>query len=195
MGPGWGKLFSVIGCLLACVGAGLPAVAGSSVPRSPRGEIAEQILREDRDRTTRVVGLSRARVSHPQQISAAIGAMVARLPTSYDCTAVCEFRGLLLQAEPGLAGGQLSAGYAVVVGETNGNGRFLSDVYLAYGIKGALLRTWGNADLEPEDQTLFGIEGDFTVIRVNFSLGVFRHIGSGDPHDRWLISGGVGWGF
>ena len=121
--------------------------------------------------------------------------MVVRQPASYDCTTVCQFRGWLFQAEPGLAGGQLSAGYAVVTGEKGRNKHFLSNVYVGYGVKGALLRTWGEANLDPPDQTLLGVEGDFTVIRVNFSLGVFRHVGSGEPDDRWLIAGGIGWGF
>ena len=83
----------------------------------------------------------------------------------------------------------------VIMGETGRTRSFLSDIYLAYGIKGALLRTWGGADLRPADQTFVGVEGDFTVIRVNFSLGVFRHVGSGNPDDDWIVTGGIGWGF
>jgi len=158
-------------------------------------EIQQRILDEELDQETRVLMLARARASFPQQVSASFGALVAKQPASYDCTTVCSFRGFLFQVEPGLSGGQLSAGYAVVFGETGRTRRFLGDVYLAYGVKAALLKSWGDADLTPEDQSLAGVEGDFTVIGVNFSLGVFRHVGSGRPEDDWIVTGGVGWGF
>ena len=177
-------------CLSVCSLALGSAAAGPS-----QEELTEQILAEEQDSVLRVVGLGRARLSHPQKLSGAIGAIVFRQPRSYDCTAVCEFRGFLFQAEPGLAGGQLAAGYAVVMGEKGRFRHFLSDVFLAYGIKAALLRTWGDSRLTPSDQTFLGVEGDFTVIRIHFSLGVYRHMGSGTTDDPWLVSGGVGWGF
>jgi hypothetical protein len=158
------------------------------------GDITSGILEEERNLERRVVGLSRIRLSFPQRLSGAVGAMVVRQPANYDCSTVCEFRGLFVQAEPGLSGGQLSAGYATVMGEKGRNEHFLSSVYLGYAIKGALLRTWNDADLRPSDQTLLGVEGDFTIIRINFSLGLFRRLGSGDVDDPWVIAGGVGWG-
>jgi hypothetical protein len=162
---------------------------------TPPQEIASRILEEDRDVERRVVGLTRFRVSFPQRVSGAVGAMVVRQPARYDCSTVCEYKGLFVQAEPGLSGGELSAGYAVLMGEKGRNEHFLSKVYLGYGIKGALLRTWNDADLTPSDQTLLGIEGDFTIIHVNFSLGLFRHVGSGEADDPWVVTGGIGWGF
>ena len=44
-------------------------------------------------------------------------------------------------------------------------------------------------------KTLAGIEGDVTLRRFNLSLDLLRHVGSGDPDDRWILSGGVGWSF
>jgi hypothetical protein len=162
---------------------------------APPQDITDRILEEDRDVERRVVGLTRFRVSFPQRASAAVGAMMVRQPARYDCSTVCEFKGLFVQAEPGLSGGELSAGYAVVMGEKGRNEHFLSRVYMGYGIKAALLRTWNDADLTPSDQTLLGIEGEFAVIHVNFSLGLFRHVGSGEVRDPWVVAGGVGWGF
>ena len=113
------------------------APPGDALPE----DIATRILEEDRDVERRVVGLTRFRVSFPQRASAAIGAMMVRQPARYDCTTVCEYKGVFVQAEPGFSGGELSAGYAVLMGEKGRNERFLSKVYLGYGIKGALLRT------------------------------------------------------
>jgi hypothetical protein len=158
-------------------------------------ELIERISEENKDTEIRVVGLGRARISHPQLLSGALGAIVSRQPEGYDCRTVCEFRGFLMQAEPGLGGGQLSAGYAIVNGIMGPDAHFLSHVYVGYGIKGALLRSWGNSSLDPEDQTLLGVEGELTFIGFNFSLGLFRHAGSGDPDDPWVVTGGMGWGF
>ena len=158
-------------------------------------ELALRILDEENDTERRVVGLSRFRVSFPQRLSAAVGAMWVRQPASYDCSSVCKYKGWFVQAEPGLSGGQLSAGYAVVMGEKGSNAHFLSRAFLGYGVRGALLRTWNDADLTPPDQTLLGVEGDFTVIHINFSLAVFRHVGSSHPEDPWVVAGGVGLGF
>ena len=160
----------------------------------PAGDLTSRILEEEQDSELRVVGVSRARVSFPQRVSAGVGAIFSRQPTIYDCNTVCEFRGLFVQAEPGYSGGQLGIGYADIMGE-KGDRDFLSKVYLAWGIKAALLKTWNGADLTPSNQTLLGLEGDFTVIRINFSLGVFKHVGSGDPDEPWVLTGGVGWGY
>jgi len=158
-------------------------------------ELTEQIKNEDRNQEFRVVGMGRARVSYPQKFSVALGGIVSRQPKDYDCRTVCVFRGFMMQAEPGLSGGQLSAGYAVVNGVMKPDTRTLSHVYVGYGIKGALLRTWGDSDLGPDNRTLAGVEGEFTFIGINVSLGLFRHVGSDDPDDPWVVTGGIGWGF
>jgi hypothetical protein len=100
----------------------------------------------------------------------------------------------MLQIEPGLTGGQLSAGWARVLGEKKNNKFFLHDVYVAFGAKAVLMRTWGDSPLHPQDQTLAGVEGEFTIARVNFSLGLLRSLAD-RPEDRWVITGGLGWGF
>jgi hypothetical protein len=169
--------------------------ARATPPETSRSDTVASILAEENDTERRVVGLSRFRLSFPQRFSAAVGAMWVRQPVSYDCSSVCKLKGPFVQVEPGYSGGQLSAGYAVVMGERGDNKHFLSRAFLGYGIRGALLRTWNDADLTPADQTLLGVEGDFSIININFSLGVFHHIGSGDPDNPWVVTGGVGWGF
>ena len=158
-------------------------------------DITTSILEEQQTTESRVVGLSRFRVSYPQRVSGALGAMWVRQPTSYDCSAVCDFKGPFVQAEPGLSGGQLSVGYAALKAEKRNNKHFLSRTFLGYGIRAALLRTWNDASLTPPDQTLLGVEADLSIIHINFSLAVFHHVGSGDPDDPWIVSGGIGVGF
>lgn len=167
-----------------------PAVAWSAPD-----DLTSQIVADEQERELRIVGLTRFRASFPQRLSGSVGAMFVRQPVSYDCHTVCRFRGLIVQAEPGYSGGQLSIGYADLTGETGHRRRFLTKYFLGYGIKAALLRTWNGADLTPSDQTLAGVEGEYSVIGINFSLGLFHHVGSGDPSDPWLVTGGVGWGF
>jgi hypothetical protein len=183
------------GAMALWVAAVVPCLAAPPTNLAPEGDLVDRIEREEQDAEVRFVGVGGVRLSVPQQLSGAIGGMRARLPTSYDCSEACEYRGWLLEAEPGLAGGQISGGYAVVVGEQDSGSRFLSDVFLAYGVRAAILRTWGDADLDPPDQTLAGLEGQFTIIRIHFDLGLFRSLESGPVEDRWLVTGGVGWGF
>jgi len=176
--------------------------AGAQMPAShapPGGDSAdnplEQVLAHERDRVTRTVGLARVRLTYPQEISGALGAMIVRQPRDYDCTTVCDFQGPMAQIEPGLAGAQLSLGYGKLVGEKGRNSFFLSDVYVGYGFKAALLRTWSNSEVNPPNQTFVGAEAELTFTSVNFSVGWFQHIDGQVGEDTNLISAGIGWGF
>jgi hypothetical protein len=121
--------------------------------------------------------------------------MRVRQPASHHCRTVCDQRGPLVQLEAGLGGVQLAAGYAVVVGERRRNERYLSAVYVGFGAKGVVLRTWGDSPLDPQHQTLAGVEGDFTITSVNFSLGLMRGVSPEAADPRWVVSWGLGWGF
>jgi hypothetical protein len=159
-----------------------------------RVELTRQILEEEGESRRRTVGLLRLRASYPQKISAGFGWMRVRLPSSYDCRTVCDFQGPVFQIEPGLAGIQLSAGYAHLIGETRRSKHFLKAVYVGYGAKAVLLRTYGDSPLEPSGQTLIGAEGDLTVASVNLSLGVLRSLSDERERD-WIVTFGLGWGF
>ncbi len=190
------RCFEVVLSTALLLATGIVAAQeGGPAPHAGLTPIEERVRLADLARERRVIPLGRLRLSHPQQVSAGIGALLARQPAGPVCKTACELRGLIVRAEPGLAGGQVSAGYAKLVGGTASREQFLSQVYLAWGVKGALLRTWGEANLDPRHQTLLGAEAEVAVINVGFSLGAFRHVGSGDPNHGWVMTGGLGWGF
>jgi hypothetical protein len=168
-----------------------PADSGTSPELDP----TQLILDHESTKKTRTVGLARVRLSYPQLLSGAVGVMRSRKPADFECITTCKHRGLLLQVEPGIGGIQLGAGWVLVVGGTGKNKRFLSDVFVGWGFKGVLLRTWGESPLNPPDQTFAGFEGDFSIASTNFSFGVMRGIDPGPEDETWLITGGLGWGF
>jgi hypothetical protein len=156
--------------------------------------LIDAVREEDEQRQTRWTGFPRVRVGYPQTISGGLGVIRSRLPESWDCVTTCPFRGLVLQLEPGLHGAQLSAGFATLMAEKGHRKRFLSDVYLAFGVKGVLLRTWDGANLTPPNRTFAGIEFSYTVTRINFSIGTLHRVDQA-PGDDWIVSAGMGWGF
>ena len=173
-----------------------PWMPARAEPPPPPAEITvETVAAYDADLERRVVGIWRVRLSHPQKLSLGLTAMLSRQPADYECVATCLYRGWRIQAEPGLAGGQLSVGWASLVGDRKRKKHFLTDVYLGYGVRATLLRTWGDAGVTPADQTFAGLEADFTVTRVNFSLGLMHRVSSGSAEEDWIVTGGMGWGF
>jgi hypothetical protein len=170
-----------------------PAVRGDDA--GGREELQRRILELDADRPLRVFGLLAAHVDRPKGVSASVGAMFAHPRRTDDCHEVCLLRGAYGQAELGLYGAQLSVGWGAVVGDTGRTDRLVTAVYLAAGIEAALLRTWSGSPLDPETQTLAGLEGQFTVAQVGMRLGVFYRITDRDLGDRWVVTGALGWGF
>ena len=102
---------------------------------------------------------------------------------------------MFAQLEPGLTGGQLSLGWGRLIGDTGRSRRFLANVHLAGGVKASLLRTWGDSRLGEDPQTLAGVEGELTITRVNFTLGLFRPVSGSEQQEDWVLTGGIGWGF
>ncbi len=199
-----GSLHLAAGAVLCWLWAGPVASQetrnrGSEDPR-PRSEdsrsLAERV-RADVDATSlRWLGTARARYSTPLQFSIGVGALVARLPDSHDCVEFCEYRGLVLQVEPGTAGGQLGVGFARLMSRRRPSSPFLTDVYVGWGARAVVLRTWGDSGLDPRAQTLAGLEAQFTLVRFSFSAGVMRRISSAhDDADRFVYTAGFGWGF
>lgn len=173
-------------------------------PSSPEGDPREEARLEelrrrlrdlDLDRPLRVVGLLSLSVDRPKGLSGSIGAIFAHPRRSDDCRDVCLLTGPYLQADLGTTGGQLSFGYGSIVGDTGSTDRFVTATYLAVGIEAAVLRTWGGSPLDPETQTLAGVEGQLSVARVAFRIGVFHPVSSSSRDDDWVLTGGVGWGF
>jgi hypothetical protein len=174
-----------------------PAAAGRRVPAfSPDDQAAlmHEIAARDANRESRVYTLASVHISSPQRVAGSLGWFVTRVPVEFDCHTICDLRGLVAEIEPGLAGGQLSAGYARIFGETGQHERFLSSPYLGLGVRATALHTWGDGPLAP-GLTFLGVEGEFTITSVNFRLGTSWRIGGAGPtHDR-LISWSFGWGF
>ena len=171
---------------------GLPCVADDAAGGSPG---VDEVRANDDRNVRRAFVVGRARISVPQEVSIAAAGLFVRQPVDHDCATACYFRGLLVQVEPGLAGGQIAAGYAVVVGETRTTPTIVRAVHVGYAFKGAVLRTWGDEQVDPPDATWVGPEAEFTIVKVNFSLGVLRRLSGDSDDDRWLVTGGIGWGF
>jgi len=175
---------------LCCAALALPGAADDD----PSALIEEVRLHDSRTER-RYVGLLGAQISHPQQVAASIGVIRVRQPEDWDCTTACDFRGPMFQFEPGLAGTQVGLGYGIIVGEKGRSKSFVHRILVGWGAKATILRTYGGAVVDPPDQTYFGVEGEFTITQVNFSLGVMRSFHDTAGEDRWLVTGGIGWGF
>ncbi len=158
--------------------------------------VAERV-RTDVDETSfRWLGITRVRYSIPLEYSVGGGAVVARIPTSHDCTAFCEYQGFVAQLEPGSAGVQIGVGYARLVGTHKPRSAFLNNIYVGWSARAVVVRTWGGSGLDPSRQTLAGFEGQFSVPRISFTLGVLRRLSSAhEGADRYVVTAGVGWGF
>jgi hypothetical protein len=157
--------------------------------------LMDAVAAADRTRESRHYLLLAADVSYPKRVSGSLAVLFTSVPTYLDCRGVCDMRGMVAQIEPGLAGGQVSLGFARIIAQAGESERVLSRFYLAYGLKAALLRTWGDSPFDPEDQTLAGIESEFSIDRVNFRLGVFRRISNVGSKEHLIVTGGLGWGF
>lgn len=182
-------------CLLALALAASGA-AGAGAEADARAEEAEARVREElRDQVRRRVGTLAVRYSYPERLSFAGGVLAFRRPRDYDGTTVCDFRGPLAQVEAGTGGGSVSFGWGSLVGERGRNAFFLRNAYVGYSWKGSILRTWGSTPLDPAAQTLVGLRADFTISIACFRLGAFRRVSSAPGAPRWLLSGGIGWGF
>ena len=160
-----------------------------------RSDLVRRIVEEEQNEEVRVVGLRRLRLSYPLKVSGGLGLMRVRQPVDFDCSTVCDHRGYFFEVEPGLAGIQVGAGWALLVAERKRNERFLSDIYVGWGVRGALLRTWGDSTLDPSGQTFVGVEGDLTITSANIGVGLFHGVARGSEDEQWLLTIGAGWGF
>ncbi len=184
------------GTLTTAHGAPAQALASGPPPIPDAGArpMTELIVEEEQTRRRRALGLLGLQVGQPQIFAASLGVMAASQPTSYDCRSICRFRGPFAKLEPGIGGGKLSAGWGYVSGSTGKRDHFLSRTYLAMGIKATVLRTWGNGGVVEPGHTYTGVEYEFSIVRLNFNLGVLYRIDD-DAGYPWLFSWGVGWGF
>lgn len=137
----------------------------------------------------------RARFAWPQQAAFAAGVLFHRQPENLTCDTVCRIRGWHLQGEAGTGGGQIAFGWATLAGQHGPRVRALSRPYMAFAVRAAILRTWGTSTLTPTERTLAGVEGAWSVARVSLALTVMRDLDDDRVGSRWLVGGGLGWGF
>jgi len=138
--------------------------------------------------------LTRLKWGFPLRFSAGIGAMLVEQPSKTDCATGCMVRGWHFEVEPGQYGIQGSVGWGNLVGETGRTKRWLHTVNWGWAVRGAVLRTWRYGPLGPTPQTLVGIEGNLSIVRLNFSAGIMRSLSS-QTDDDWVVTGALGWGF
>lgn len=162
---------------------------------APSPDAAARVNDEIHDLVRRREGTVAARYSYPERLSLSAGVLSHLQPRGYECTTACDFRGLFLQADVGTGGGSIGLGWASLVGERSVGKHLVRNVYVGYSVKGAILRTWGAAPLDPPGQTFAGIRTDFTISIACFRFGLFRRISETPDAPQWLISGGIGWGF
>jgi hypothetical protein len=167
----------------------------ATYPQTPeQNQVLDQVREELTNLDRRWYGLMRIRWSDTQKISAGFGAMLVNQPKNIECSIGCTLRGWHFEIEPGLYGVQGGVGWGKLVGESGRTGRLMHTVHFGWNVRGVVLRTWGDSTLWPKSQTLAGIEGGLSIIRLNFSLGFLRSLSS-DAAEDWIITTGIGWGF
>lgn len=161
----------------------------------PTEEQAMQRVREELENLERRwYGIARVRYSYPQQLSVGFGVIIVNQPKDTDCSSTCMVHGWQFEIEPGLYGTQGSVGWGKLSGATGRTKRLMHTVYLAWAIRGVVMRTYGDFRFTPIPKTLAGVEGSFTIARLNFSVAVLHSVSS-SAGDDWLLSSGVGFGF
>lgn len=194
-GPLGRRLAAVSILLFSLTWPSVRAQDASSAKDDSGPSLTEQIIAEESSQTSRLIGLYRFAFSHPQTFTARVGTVLSRQPSSFRCTSTCDHIGPLFQVEAGTGSAQISAGYARIMGDRRKDGFFLTDVYVGFGVKGALLRTFGNTTHRHRNRTYVGVEGEFTITNVNFTAGAFYRVSDQNTDDHWLTVFGVGWGF
>lgn len=127
------------------------------------------------------------RGSYPQVASVSVSAIFGR--REYENPYVT-WRGVLLQAEPGIGGLKLGAGYSIGFGRSLRDARGTLLVVPSFGValKAGLYRTWsGAAGLEPSRNHL-GLEGSFNAFFLNAVVGYYK----GEEDDFFLAGLGLG---
>lgn len=191
------RLFLLVFLQLFCVnvladGASPDAAKDTVVSKQ---DLALQQVRDELDDVEwRWYGLTRLKWGFPLRLSAGFGAMLAEQPRDTDCSTGCMIRGWHFEVEPGQYGIQGSVGWGKLIGETGRTRRWMHTVNWGWAVRGAVLRTWRYGPMGPIPQTLVGVEGNLSIVRLNFSAGIMRSLNS-QTNDDWVVTGALGWGF
>lgn len=174
------------------------SVTDSSPESSEQVLIMEQVRDEINNQERRWYGLMRFRTHSEQVLSAGFGAMLSKQPEHVDCSVGCALSGWHFEVDTGLRGVQAGIGWGKLVGETGRTKRLITAAHFGWNVRAVALRTWGDNGLYPNEQTLVGMEGGFSIVRINFSVGILRSLYSGPGEEYtqdWVLTTGVGWGF
>ena len=197
--------FHFVCVLVILVFLSLEALAGEApVESATSGDTVEQdqalmqVREEINNMKHRWYGLMRIRWSDTQLFSAGLGAMLVEQPQNMDCSIGCAIRGWHFEIEPGIYGVQGGVGWGKLVGESGRTSRLMHTVHFGWNVRAVVLRTWGDSSLYPQSQTLAGIEGSVSIVRMNISIGVLKSLYSGPGEEYgedWILTTGFGWGF
>lgn len=155
----------------------------------------DAVRAEDALPALRTGGLLRVHLDYPTKVSVGFGVIAARIPANFECKTSCLFHGMTLQGAAGLGGGELAIGYGSLVGETGHGDWLLRRVSIGYGVRAAVLRTWGDSPIDPHGGTFLGVEGEGAVAQFGVRLGVFRRVDPVYGERDWRVFGGAGWSF
>jgi hypothetical protein len=165
----------------------------SAQVQSGKDRAMEQVRAELENTERRWYGLIRARYSSSQLLSVGLGAIFVEQPKTEDCAVGCMLHGWQIAVEPGVYGLQASAGWGRLAGETGQLEHLIPTVYYGWAVRGALLRTWGGSRPIEPGHTFAGIEGSFSILRMNFATAVMHSLSSNSP-DEWIYCFSMGWG-
>jgi hypothetical protein len=161
---------------------------------SARAQALQQVQDELTDMERRWYAITRLRWGFPLRFSAGFGAILTEQPRDTDCSTGCMMRGWHFEVEPGQYGIQGSVGWGRLIGETGRTKRWMHTVNWGWAVRGAVLRTWRYGPMGPTPQTLVGVEGNLSIVRLNFSAGIMRSLTS-ETADDWVVTGALGIGF
>lgn len=156
---------------------------------------ATGVRAEDAGDAPRTAGLIGASWNYPTRATVDFGVIATHMPASFECRTACLFHGATIQVVAGLGGGELAVGYGSLIGETGSGSWLLRRVFVGYGVRAAVVRTWGLSTLDPSGATFLGVEGAMTIAQFGMKLGVFRELEPVSGERDWRVFGGAGWGF
>lgn len=191
-------VFSVCRCLVFALffSSQVMAESAGTEENSPRELAMQQVRAELETIEKRWYAISRIRWGYPLRLSAGFGAMLTEQPSDQDCSISCAVRGWHFEVEPAQYGIQGSLGWGKMIGSTGRTKRWMHTVYWGWAVRGVVVRQWGSdfGPLGVGPQTLLGIEGNLSIVRLNFTAGVLRSLSS-VSNEEWVVTGSLGWGF
>jgi hypothetical protein len=137
----------------------------------------------------------------PQRLSCGITGIISLNQERWSTDVGASVAGILLQAEPGIGGLKVGAGWGFVSSTRDFTGHklgFLGHLgipWVGYAFKAICLRTMYNPWHAPAGQTYLGVEAQANLLMLNMNLGLMGQIDGSDRSRPVIASWGVGVGF